>query len=206
MRLNDRAQESANQESADQQSPMTSRLVSDGSNPDKRGGDAALATLRNRDYYGVLRGLAGRPAVGGEPRGVVLRRNLIGAQRYDAPLGAAAHSPGHMQRRRLRRSAGNDERLERLQFPVTVVDRGIGMDPEEVELATTRFGQVTGPWIRDHAGTGLGLPLAIGLAELHGATLTIKSIKGLGTTVTVAFPIDRSEGMPGAAAELRSAG
>ena len=89
---------------------------------------------------------------------------------------------------------------------VTVVDRGIGMDPEEVELATTRFGQVTGPWIRDHAGTGLGLPLAIGLAELHGAILTIKSIKDVGTTVTVAFPIDRSEGMQGAVAELRSAG
>ena len=86
---------------------------------------------------------------------------------------------------------------------ITVVDRGIGMDPEEVELALTRFGQVTGPWIRDHAGTGLGLPLAIGLAELHGATLTIKSIKGVGTTVTVGFPLARSQGVP---IEMRSAG
>jgi PAS domain S-box-containing protein len=90
---------------------------------------------------------------------------------------------------------------------IGVVDHGIGMDPEEVELAMTRFGQVTGPWTRQHAGTGLGLPLAIGLAELHGAKLTINSIKGVGTTVTVGFPLARShEARSVAAAEARSAG
>jgi PAS domain S-box-containing protein len=90
---------------------------------------------------------------------------------------------------------------------VTVADRGIGMDPHEVELAMTRFGQVTGPWIRQHAGTGLGLPLAIGLTELHGGSLTIQSIKGVGTNVTVVFPPARSEGVEGvAASETRSAG
>ena len=75
---------------------------------------------------------------------------------------------------------------------VAVTDRGVGMDPHEVELAMTRFGQVSGPWTREHAGTGLGLPLAIGLAELHGGTLSIVSTKGVGTTVTVAFPVSRS--------------
>jgi two-component system, cell cycle sensor histidine kinase PleC len=89
---------------------------------------------------------------------------------------------------------------------VTVNDRGIGMDPEEVDLALTRFGQVTGPWTRDHAGTGLGLPLAIGLAELHGGTLSIRSIKGVGTTVTVAFPASRSVATEGGAGEIRSTG
>jgi PAS domain S-box-containing protein len=89
---------------------------------------------------------------------------------------------------------------------VTVTDRGIGMDPHEVELAMAHFGQVNGPWTRQHAGTGLGLPLAIGLTELHGGTLTIQSIKGVGTTVTVTFPPSRSEGIEGAAAETRSAG
>ncbi|HEV2188162.1 MAG TPA: PAS domain-containing sensor histidine kinase, partial [Stellaceae bacterium] len=89
---------------------------------------------------------------------------------------------------------------------IAVTDRGIGMDPKEVELAMAHFGQVTGPWARQHAGTGLGLPLAIGLTELHGGTLTIQSLKGVGTTVTVAFPPLRSEGMVGAATETRSAG
>ena len=80
------------------------------------------------------------------------------------------------------------------------------MDPHEVELAMTHFGQVAGAWTRQHAGTGLGLPLAIGLAELHGGTLTIQSIKGVGTTVTVAFPASRSERTEGATAETTLGG
>jgi PAS domain S-box-containing protein len=89
---------------------------------------------------------------------------------------------------------------------VTVTDRGIGMDPDEVELAMAHFGQVTGPWIRQHNGTGLGLPLAIGLTELHGGTLTIQSLKGVGTTVTVAFPPSRSERSEGVTAETTLSG
>ena len=76
---------------------------------------------------------------------------------------------------------------------IAVTDHGIGMDPTEVELAMTRFGQVASAWSRRHAGTGLGLPLAIGLAELHGAHLSVQSSKGVGTTVTVTFPAERSE-------------
>jgi PAS domain S-box-containing protein len=76
---------------------------------------------------------------------------------------------------------------------VAVTDHGIGMDAQEVALASTRFGQVASSLSRRHAGTGLGLPLAIGLTELHGGRLTIESAKGTGTTVTIAFPPERSE-------------
>jgi len=76
---------------------------------------------------------------------------------------------------------------------VAVIDHGIGMDAQEVALASTRFGQVASALSRRHAGTGLGLPLAIGLVELHGGQLTIESTKGSGTTVTITFPPDRSE-------------
>jgi signal transduction histidine kinase len=72
-----------------------------------------------------------------------------------------------------------------------VVDRGIGMDPAEVETAITRFGQVASTWNRKHPGTGLGLPLAIGLVELHGGQLRIASEKGVGTTVTICLPASR---------------
>jgi len=81
---------------------------------------------------------------------------------------------------------------------IIVSDRGIGMEPHEIELAMSRFGQVASAWSRRHPGTGLGLPLAMGLAELHGGTLTIRSAKGAGTTVMVAFPPERSE-VPAAA-------
>jgi len=76
---------------------------------------------------------------------------------------------------------------------IAIIDQGIGMDSVEVELAMTRFGQVASTWTRKHDGTGLGLPLAIGLTELHGGVLTIHSTKGIGTTVTVTFPPERSQ-------------
>jgi PAS domain S-box-containing protein len=75
---------------------------------------------------------------------------------------------------------------------IEVIDNGIGMDEAEIATAITRFGQVASTWNRKHAGTGLGLPLAIGLVELHDGSLAIKSRKGEGTTVTVTFPAKRS--------------
>jgi signal transduction histidine kinase len=74
---------------------------------------------------------------------------------------------------------------------ITVIDHGIGMDEAEIATAVTRFGQVASTWNRKHAGTGLGLPLAIGLIELHGGHITIDSEKGIGTTVTVCLPLSR---------------
>jgi PAS domain S-box-containing protein len=82
---------------------------------------------------------------------------------------------------------------------IVVADRGIGMDEDEVATAVSRFGQVASAWSRKHPGTGLGLPLAIGLVELHGGTLTIESRKGDGTTVTVCLPRDRIVQHPAAA-------
>jgi PAS domain S-box-containing protein len=74
---------------------------------------------------------------------------------------------------------------------ILVSDTGIGMTEAEIGVAVSRFGQVEGPWSRRYAGTGLGLPLAIDLVQLHGGRLSIGSRKGRGTTVTVEFPRER---------------
>jgi signal transduction histidine kinase len=66
------------------------------------------------------------------------------------------------------------------------------MDEAEIQTAVTRFGQVASTWSRRHAGTGLGLPLAIGLVELHGGRLAIESRKEIGTTVRVYLPAARA--------------
>ncbi|MBI3677350.1 MAG: hypothetical protein HY243_12125 [Proteobacteria bacterium] len=44
---------------------------------------------------------------------------------------------------------------------------------------------------RNHQGTGLGLPLATSLAELHGGTLALESVVDHGTAVTVMLPAGR---------------
>ena len=72
-----------------------------------------------------------------------------------------------------------------------VADTGIGMTADEVELAMTPFGQVESSFSRSHEGTGLGLPLAKAMAELHGGRLTVESTPGKGTTVSFNLPRSR---------------
>jgi PAS domain S-box-containing protein len=72
-----------------------------------------------------------------------------------------------------------------------VRDTGTGMTAGEIEIALELFGQVDAGLARRHEGTGLGLPLARKLAELHGGSLTVESEKGRGTTVIVALPPTR---------------
>ena len=69
-----------------------------------------------------------------------------------------------------------------------IVDHGIGMSPDEVERALQPFGQASSATTRTHGGTGLGLPIAKGLTEAHGGSLTIESSPGRGTRVRVALP------------------
>jgi len=73
-----------------------------------------------------------------------------------------------------------------------VEDTGVGMTPDEITVALEPFGQVDARLARHHEGTGLGLPLARRLVELHGGTLRVQSEKGRGTTVTVTLPASRS--------------
>jgi len=71
---------------------------------------------------------------------------------------------------------------------VLIRDTGIGMTDEELEVALTPFGQVDGSRSRWREGTGLGLPIAKSLVELHGGRLEIKSEKDRGTEVAVLLP------------------
>jgi signal transduction histidine kinase len=77
------------------------------------------------------------------------------------------------------------------RFEVEVRDSGLGMTPDEINIALTPFGQVDAGHTRQYEGTGLGLPLAQRLAELHGGSLHVNSKKGHGTTVTVTLPAER---------------
>ncbi len=82
-----------------------------------------------------------------------------------------------------------------------VTDTGIGMTEEEVASALELFHQVDNRLARRYEGTGLGLPLAVQLAELHGATVSVESTPNIGTAVLVSIPAERvvsSEGDPAA--------
>jgi signal transduction histidine kinase len=72
-----------------------------------------------------------------------------------------------------------------------IVDTGIGIAPEDIPMALSRFGQVDGDLNRKFEGTGLGLPLTKALVEMHGGSLDLQSEIGVGTTVTVRLPAAR---------------
>ena len=74
---------------------------------------------------------------------------------------------------------------------IVIADTGIGMRPEDIPRALESFGQIDSTLARKYDGTGLGLPLAKRLIELHGGTLKIESTVGTGTRVTVSLPPDR---------------
>jgi PAS domain S-box-containing protein len=74
---------------------------------------------------------------------------------------------------------------------ISVEDNGVGIAPEDRDKALALFGQIQTTMSRNHAGTGLGLPLTKRLAELHGASFDLQSELGAGTIVTIEFPASR---------------
>jgi signal transduction histidine kinase len=76
-------------------------------------------------------------------------------------------------------------------YAITVRDSGIGMSKTDIVKAMTPFGQVENKMTATHGGTGLGLPLAKAMLELHDGSLEIESEPGRGTMVVLKFPASR---------------
>ncbi len=71
---------------------------------------------------------------------------------------------------------------------VEVADTGIGMAAEDLARAFQPFVQIESDAGRRYDGCGLGLSICKGLAEAIGATLTLTSAPGAGTTATLVLP------------------
>ena len=74
---------------------------------------------------------------------------------------------------------------------IEVTDSGIGIPQEHLERVLRPFEQVERALSRRHGGTGLGLPFAKKIAELHGGSLWLESQVDKGTRVTVMLPASR---------------
>ncbi len=77
-----------------------------------------------------------------------------------------------------------------------VRDTGIGIAEKDLRRLGTPFVQADCGYDRRHEGTGLGLSVVKGLADLHGGTMRIESRLGEGTCVTVRLPIDGDGAKP----------
>jgi signal transduction histidine kinase len=144
--------------------------------------DASLRLVRERAEKGGLRCEASVPAdlpqLAVDPRAMkqVLLNLLSNAVKFTAP-GGSVRATAHLD------ATGG------VVFQVT--DSGIGIKPEDIPRALAPFTQIDSQFTRRHEGTGLGLPLAKKLVELHGGRLDLTSVPGKGTTVTVRLPAVR---------------
>jgi len=76
------------------------------------------------------------------------------------------------------------------QWELTISDNGAGMDEETAKLA------LKGGFTTKTHGTGLGLGICRHILGAHGATLTIESEPGRGTTLRMVFPVRRATTPP----------
>lgn len=78
--------------------------------------------------------------------------------------------------------------MDRGGVRVDVVDRGIGIAPEDIPKLFLKFQQLDSSNTRKAGGTGLGLVISKGIVEEHGGSIWIASEKGKGSTFSFWLP------------------
>jgi len=82
----------------------------------------------------------------------------------------------------------NDNSIE-----IYIKDEGVGIPKDKIQQAMEPFGQVSDqPENALYQGTGLGLPLAKAMVELHEGILHLESDVGTGTTAIISLPSFRA--------------
>ncbi|HUP59918.1 MAG TPA: response regulator [Thermoanaerobaculia bacterium] len=72
---------------------------------------------------------------------------------------------------------------------VSVIDRGIGIAPEHLQVIWDEFQQIDSAASRRFGGTGLGLSLVKKFVELQHGTVAVKSTPGEGSEFTFTLPL-----------------
>lgn len=75
---------------------------------------------------------------------------------------------------------------------IIVQDEGPGVPKQMISEIVKPFTQLDGVLVRNHEGTGLGLPLVVAFTEAHGGVFHLYSEDGEGLTATVTLPADRA--------------
>jgi PAS domain S-box-containing protein len=72
---------------------------------------------------------------------------------------------------------------------IEITDRGPGIPEDEVPLIFERFHRGRRKDSQEHTGSGLGLPIARTLAEVHGGRIEVATRVNVGTKMTLCLPL-----------------
>lgn len=79
---------------------------------------------------------------------------------------------------------------------IAVRDSGMGIPEEEIPQLFTRFFRASNATKAAVPGTGLGLAIVRGVMDQHDGVLTVDSVEGHGTTMTMELPAARRRKVP----------
>ena len=74
---------------------------------------------------------------------------------------------------------------------ISIIDTGIGFEPERMEALFSPFTQADGSVTRSYGGTGLGLAISRSLVQLMGGFITAEGRPGKGATFVVTLPVKK---------------
>ncbi len=80
-----------------------------------------------------------------------------------------------------------EARPESKNVCISILDRGMGIPPEDLERVFDKFYRVQRP--EQVTGTGLGLAICKGIVEAHGGRIWAENRAGGGTVMTIALPL-----------------
>lgn len=140
-------------------------------------------TLKDSDHVLIVEAEPDLPLITGDRDQLIqVFQNLItNAVKY-----SAANSPI-----RLVLTALPNQRIK-----AQVIDVGDGIAPEHLPRLTERFYRVDTARSRQIGGTGLGLAIVKHIVERHGGDVQIDSEVGVGTTITMVFPVLSQSQLP----------
>lgn len=82
---------------------------------------------------------------------------------------------------------------QKTELTISVRDRGIGMEPKQIQRLFQPFSQADDSTTRRYGGTGLGLSISRQLARLMDGDIEVQSAPGRGTTLAVRVMLEVNE-------------